>query len=81
MNGTGTDGGDPRREPIYRWLQKLMAFDMLLGAGFAVFGLATGRSPFVAVGFGLAAIGAVLFLFFAVLAKRRAQAGGPSSGA
>jgi hypothetical protein len=67
---------DPQRDPIYRWIRALMAFDMLLGAGFAVFGLATGRHAFVVVGFGLAAIGAVLFLFFTMLAKRRARIGG-----
>jgi hypothetical protein len=72
MSDMRPDRGDPRQDPVYRWLRNLMALDMLLGAGFAVFGLAVGRYDFVAVGFGLAAIGAVLFLFFTLLAKRRA---------
>ena len=72
---------DPQRDAIYRWIRTLMAIDMLLGAGFAVFGLATGQHAFVVVGFGLAAIGAVLFLFFTMLAKRRARTGGSPPGA
>ena len=66
-------GDDPEKDAIYRWIRTLMAIDMLLGAGFAVFGLATAQHSYVVVGFGLAAIGGVLFLFFTALAKRRAR--------
>ncbi len=69
-------GDDPQKDAIYRWIRALMALDMLLGASLAVYGLATGERAFIAVGFGLAAIGAVLFVFFTTMAKRRASSGG-----
>lgn len=68
-----TNGDDPRKDSVYRWIRLLMAFDMLLGAGFAIYGLATGQHAFVIVGFGLAFIGAALFLFFTMMANRRAR--------
>ena len=66
---TGDD--DPQKDAIYRWIRLLMAFDMFLGAGFAIYGLATGQHAYVVVGFGLAFMGAALFLFFTMMAKRR----------
>ena len=68
---TGDD--DPQKDAIYRWIRLLMAIDMLLGAGFAIYGLSTGQHAYVVVGFGLAFTGAALFLFFTMLAKRRAR--------
>lgn len=66
-------GDEPQKDSIYRWIRLLMAFDMLLGAGFAIYGLATEQHAFVVVGFGLAFIGAALFLFFTTMAKRRSR--------
>ena len=65
---------DPQKDTIYRWIRNLMALDMLIGAGFAIHGLATEQHAFVLVGFGLAFIGAALFIFFTMMAKRRPRA-------
>ena len=64
---------DPQKDTIYRWIRNLMALDMLIGAGFAIYGLATEQHAFVLVGFGIAFIGAALFIFFTMMAKRRSH--------
>ena len=63
----------PQKDVVYRWIRNLMALDMLLGAGFAIYGLATEQHPYVVVGFGLAFIGAAMFIFFTMMAKRRTR--------
>ena len=65
---------DPQKDTMYRWIRNLMALDMLIGAGFAIYGLATEQHAFVVGGFGLAFLGAGLFSFFTMMAKRRPRA-------
>jgi len=81
MNDARGSGGDPRRDPIWRWIRAIMLADVAIGIALAIYGLTLvgagdgGRSggPFVTIGVALALIGAGLWFFFGALAKRRAR--------
>jgi len=66
-------GGVPTGDGIYRAIQWLLFFDILLGLGLAVVGqLVLEVDSIVYAGVGLAVIGLLLMVFFRVLAAREA---------
>jgi hypothetical protein len=61
----------PAREPIYRWIRRLMLFDLVLGLFLLVVaGPLWGLPALQVAGLFLALIGGGLYLFFGRLAAR-----------
>ncbi len=68
---------DPRREPIWRLIRRLMLLDLALGLFLLAFaGPVFGLPGLGIAGAVLAAIGAGLYLFFGRLAERARHAQG-----
>jgi hypothetical protein len=69
----------PNREPIYRIIRLLMAADLLLGLFLLLFAAPLFGAPGLRTAGGiLAAIGAVLYIFFGWLSRQaRRRGGGP----
>jgi hypothetical protein len=69
----------PDKEPIYRVIQGLMLFDILLGLFLALFGEQIFALPGLRIaGIMLTLLGGALFLFFGRLAARARRDGGRS---
>lgn len=65
--------GDPEKSGIYRVIRLVAIIDLLAGLGFLFLGpLLLGTNDFFYLGLGLALAGAVIFIFFTILAAKAA---------
>jgi hypothetical protein len=65
---------DPRKSGIYRIIRLVAAVDFLAGLGFLILGPALlGTNDYAYLGLGLAVIGAIVFIFFTVMAAKAAR--------
>ena len=63
--------GDPEKSGIYRLIRLVAAADFLIGLGFLILGPSLlGTNDYFFLGLGLAVIGALVFVFFTLLAAR-----------
>ena len=65
---------DPQKSGIYRIIRLVAAVDFLAGLGFLILGPGLlGTNDYVYLGLGLAVIGAIVFIFFTVMAAKAAR--------